>query len=84
MVLYVMYYNKKEEEFVKEKNLPDLKNHVIILHNDKKFPELSEEQIIEIVKLGSLISCTQKFDLDLCLHENIAEDHKKLRKTLEI
>ncbi|XP_049343029.1 bidirectional sugar transporter SWEET9-like [Solanum verrucosum] len=84
MVLYVMYYNKKEEEFVKEQNLPELKNHVIILHNEKKFPELSEEQIIEIVKLGSLISCTQKFDLALCLHENIAEDHKRLRKTLEI
>lgn len=82
MVLYVMYNKKKEEEFVKEQNLPELKNHVIILHNDKNFPELSEEQIIEIVKLGSLISCTQKFDLALCVHENIAEDHKKLRKIM--
>ncbi|MCE0480806.1 hypothetical protein HAX54_037937 [Datura stramonium] len=83
MVLFIMY-NKKEEDFVKEQNLPELKNHVIILHNDKNCPELSEEQIIEIVKLGSLISCTHKFDLALCLQENIAEDHKKLRKTLEI
>ncbi|KAK4375767.1 hypothetical protein RND71_006444 [Anisodus tanguticus] len=82
MVLYVMY-NKKEEVFVKEQKLPELKNHVIILHNDKNFPELSEEQIIEIVKLGSLISCTQKFDLSLCLHENIAEDHKKWRQALK-
>ncbi|XP_055830627.1 bidirectional sugar transporter SWEET12-like [Solanum dulcamara] len=83
MVLYVMY-KKKVEDFVKEQNHPEIKNHVIFLQNDKNFPELSEEQIIEIVKLGSLISCTQKFDLALCLHENIAEDHKRLRKTLEI
>ncbi|KAF3655596.1 putative protein S-acyltransferase 7-like [Capsicum annuum] len=84
MVLYVMYNKKEEKDFVKEQNLPELKNHVIILHNDKNLPELSEEQIIEIVKLGSLISCTQKFDLALCMHENIAEDHKKQRKTMEI
>ncbi|XP_060171357.1 bidirectional sugar transporter SWEET12-like [Lycium barbarum] len=83
MVLYVMY-NKKEEVFVKEQNRPELKSHVIMLHNDKNFPELSEEQIIEIVKLGSLISCTQKFDLALCLQENVVEDHKKWRQALEI
>ncbi|CAN4100617.1 unnamed protein product [Withania somnifera] len=85
MVLHVMY-NKKEENFVKERHqLPGLKNNVIVLHNhDKNLPELSEEQIIEIVKLGSLISCTHKFDLALCMHENIAEDYVSLRKTLEI
>ncbi|KAK4370738.1 hypothetical protein RND71_010213 [Anisodus tanguticus] len=83
IVLYMMY-NKKEEVFVKEQKITELKNHVIILHNDKNFPELSEEQIIEIVKLGSLISCTQKFDLALCMHENIAEDHKRWRQALEI
>lgn len=48
MVLYVMYNKKKEEEFVKEQNLPELKNHVIILHNDKNFPELSAEQIAKL------------------------------------
>ncbi|MCE0480805.1 hypothetical protein HAX54_037936, partial [Datura stramonium] len=55
MILYVMY-NKKEKIVIKEQNLPDLKNHVIILEEDKKkLPELSEEQIINIMKLGSLV-----------------------------
>ncbi|XP_006347346.1 bidirectional sugar transporter SWEET12-like [Solanum tuberosum] len=55
MILYVMY-NKKEEVVIKEQNLPELKDHVIILEDDKKkLPELSEEQIINIMKLGSLV-----------------------------
>ncbi|OIT02319.1 PREDICTED: bidirectional sugar transporter N3-like [Nicotiana attenuata] len=81
MVLYVIY-NKKEEVIVKEQKFPELQNHVIILHNDKNFPELTEEQIIDIVKLGSLISCTEKFNVVSYLHENVAETakgHKKLQ-----
>ncbi|XP_009614916.1 bidirectional sugar transporter SWEET12-like isoform X2 [Nicotiana tabacum] len=82
MVLYVMY-NKKEEVIVKEHKFPELQNHVIILHNDKNLPELTEEQIIDIVKLASLISCTEKFNVASYLHENVAEvakDHRKLPK----
>lgn len=55
MILYVMY-NKKEKVVIKEQNLPELKDHVIIIEDDKKkLPELSEEQIINIIKLGSLV-----------------------------
>ncbi|KAF3655597.1 Bidirectional sugar transporter SWEET14 [Capsicum annuum] len=57
MILYVMY-NNKEKVVTKEQNLPELKNHVIIIDVDddkKKVPELSEEQIINIMKLGELV-----------------------------
>ncbi|XP_059300114.1 bidirectional sugar transporter SWEET9-like [Lycium ferocissimum] len=57
MVLYAMY-NKKEKNIVKEQKLPELlQNHVIILDDQKKLPHLTEEQIIDIWKLGSLVYC---------------------------
>lgn len=58
MVLYVIY-NKKEKAILKEQKLPEkLQNHMIISidEKNKNFPQLTEEQIIDIVKLGSLIS----------------------------
>ncbi|XP_059302056.1 bidirectional sugar transporter SWEET12-like, partial [Lycium ferocissimum] len=57
MVLYAIY-NKKEKNIVKEQKLPELlQNHVIILDDQKKLPHLTEEQIIDIWKLGSLVYC---------------------------
>ncbi|MCE0480807.1 hypothetical protein HAX54_037938 [Datura stramonium] len=56
MVLYVMYKDNKEKKVTKEQKLPELlQNHVIILDDEKKLPHLTEEQIIEIWKLGSLV-----------------------------
>ncbi|KAL3374189.1 hypothetical protein AABB24_005909 [Solanum stoloniferum] len=71
MVLYVIY-NKKEKAILKEQKLPEkLQNHMIISideKNNKNFPELTEEQIIDIVKLGSLIS-SGKIHIASCLHD---------------
>ncbi|KAF3680139.1 Bidirectional sugar transporter SWEET15 [Capsicum annuum] len=73
MVLYVIY-NKKEQAILKEQKLPEkLQNHVVINFIDEKnnnLPELTEEQIIDIVKLGSLIS-SGKIQVASCLHDTI-------------
>ncbi|CAN4089323.1 unnamed protein product [Withania somnifera] len=72
MVLYVIY-NKKEQAILKEQKLPDkLQNHVIISMDEKNknFPQLTEEQIIDIVKLGSLIS-SGKIQVASCLLDTI-------------
>ncbi|KAF3644093.1 bidirectional sugar transporter SWEET9 [Capsicum chacoense] len=57
MVLYMMYKNHKDNMNVtKEQKLPELlQNHVIILDDEKKLPHLTEEQIIDIWKLGTLV-----------------------------
>ncbi|OIS98840.1 PREDICTED: bidirectional sugar transporter SWEET11-like [Nicotiana attenuata] len=72
IVLYVIY-NKKEKHILKEQNLPELQNHVIILEDNKKLPELTEEQKIDILKLSKLVSS---------LHENAcaAAKEEKLPK----
>ncbi|CAN4085492.1 unnamed protein product [Withania somnifera] len=69
MVLYVIY-NKKEKAILKEQKLPEkLQNHVIIMdEKNKNCSELTEEQIIDIVKLGSLIS-SGKIQVASCLHD---------------
>ncbi|XP_019235088.1 PREDICTED: bidirectional sugar transporter SWEET12-like isoform X2 [Nicotiana attenuata] len=72
MVLYIIY-NKKEKAILKEQKLPEkIQNHVIIVdeNNNQKLPELTEEQIIDIVKLGSLIS-SGKIHVASCLHNSI-------------
>lgn len=57
MVLYVVYKKyKKEDNVIKEQKLSEvLQNHVIILDDGKKLPQLTQEQIIDIWKLGTLI-----------------------------
>lgn len=56
MVLYMMYKNHKDKNDEKELKLPELlQNHVIILDDEKKLPHLTEEQIIDIWKLGALL-----------------------------
>ncbi|XP_016508760.1 bidirectional sugar transporter SWEET12-like [Nicotiana tabacum] len=71
IVLYVIY-NKKEKAILKEEKVPEkIQNHVIIVddYNNQKLPELTEEQIIDIVKLGSLIS-SGKIHVASCLHNS--------------
>ncbi|OIS98841.1 PREDICTED: bidirectional sugar transporter SWEET11-like [Nicotiana attenuata] len=67
IVLYVIY-NKKEKHILKEHNLPELQNHVIILDDNKKLSELTEEQKIDIMKLSKLVSS---------LHENASAAAKE-------
>ncbi|KAK4719622.1 hypothetical protein R3W88_017960 [Solanum pinnatisectum] len=55
MVLYVVYKNKKENNVTKQKLSEVLQNHVMILEDGKKLPQLTQEQIIDIWKLGALI-----------------------------
>nr|XP_016469457.1 PREDICTED: bidirectional sugar transporter SWEET9-like [Nicotiana tabacum] len=60
MILYVVY-NKKEKNVIKEQKLRELQNHVIISDEQKKLPQLTEEQIIDIVKLGAIVY-SEKFN----------------------
>lgn len=69
--LYMMYRDGKKKETVKEQKLPEvtMPKPVIILEDDtntnennkqrSKLPELTEEQIIDIVRLGTLV-CSEK------------------------
>ncbi|XP_060206407.1 bidirectional sugar transporter SWEET10-like [Lycium barbarum] len=74
MVLYAMY-RKKENLIVREQNLAEVQNPVIILDDNKKIPELTEEQIIDIVKLGRLV-CSGKVQMASALHQNAAKEEK--------
>ncbi|XP_059304291.1 bidirectional sugar transporter SWEET10-like [Lycium ferocissimum] len=74
MVLYAMY-RKKENLIVREQNLAEVQNPVIILDDNKKIPELTEEQIIDIVKLGRLV-CSGKVQMASTLHQNAAKEEK--------
>ncbi|XP_009614917.1 bidirectional sugar transporter SWEET9-like [Nicotiana tabacum] len=60
MILYVIY-NKKEKNIIKEQKLRELQNHVVISEEQKNLPQLTEEQIIDIVKLGALVY-SEKFN----------------------
>ncbi|KAK4351123.1 hypothetical protein RND71_030436 [Anisodus tanguticus] len=73
MVLYAMY--RKKVPIFKEQNLPELQNPVIILDDNKKIPELTEEQIIDIVKLGKLV-CSGKIQMASTLNQNAAKEEK--------
>ncbi|XP_060206403.1 bidirectional sugar transporter N3-like [Lycium barbarum] len=72
MVLYVIY-NKKEKAILKEQKLSELQKPAVTFldEKNKKFPELTKEQIIDIVKLGSLIS-SGKLQVASCLHDTYA------------
>ncbi|KAM3319538.1 bidirectional sugar transporter SWEET12 [Capsicum chacoense] len=61
MVLYAIY-RKKEKPIVKEHSIPELQNQATILDDNKKIPELTEEQIVDIVKLGKLV-CSCKIQM---------------------
>ncbi|PHT97409.1 Bidirectional sugar transporter SWEET10, partial [Capsicum chinense] len=61
MVLYAIY-REKEKPIVKEHSIPELQNQATILDDNKKIPELTEEQIVDIVKLGKLV-CSCKIQM---------------------
>ncbi|CAN4089321.1 unnamed protein product [Withania somnifera] len=76
IVLYVIY-SKKEKVILKEQKLPEIqiKSEVIVPDestntNNKKLPELTQEQIIDIVRLAGLLTCTtDKAQAVTCPHE---------------
>ncbi|OIT36706.1 PREDICTED: bidirectional sugar transporter N3-like isoform X1 [Nicotiana attenuata] len=66
ILLYVVY-NKKEKANLKEQKLPEIQKPAVIVvdenMNSKKLPaELTQEQIIDIVKLGLLV-CSDKVNV---------------------
>ncbi|XP_060206405.1 bidirectional sugar transporter SWEET9-like [Lycium barbarum] len=87
MVLYVIY-NRKEKTILKEQKISEIQKAAVISldEKNKKFPELAEEQIIDIVKLRSLIS-SRKIHVASCLQDTCAsakvEDTPKLQ-TVEV
>ncbi|XP_016465379.1 bidirectional sugar transporter N3-like [Nicotiana tabacum] len=71
IVLYVIY-SKKEKAILKEQKLPEIQKPAVIVvdenMNNKKLPELTQEQIIDIVKLGLLV-CSDKVHVASCPHD---------------
>ncbi|XP_059299297.1 bidirectional sugar transporter N3-like [Lycium ferocissimum] len=74
MVLYAIY-SKKEKAIIKEQKLPEIQKPAIIVLDEnmntsnKKLPELTQEQIIDIVKLGLLV-CSDKVNVASCPNDN--------------
>ncbi|KAL3374193.1 hypothetical protein AABB24_005913 [Solanum stoloniferum] len=73
MILYAMY-RKKDNKPIVNVNV-EVQNPVIILDDNKKIPELTEEQIIDIVKLGELV-CSGKIQMASTLNQNAAKEVK--------
>lgn len=84
-MLYALYKNKKPSSsspLKEQNNLPEiaLQNPATILEDKKKqkhlpVAELTEEQIIDIVKLGSLV-CSEKINVVSCIKDWGAESSK--------
>ncbi|KAK4734911.1 hypothetical protein R3W88_009172 [Solanum pinnatisectum] len=72
MILYAMY--RKKDKPIVNVNV-EVQNPVIILDDNKKIPELTEEQIIDIVKLGKLV-CSGKIQMASTLNQNAAKEVK--------
>ncbi|CAN4085491.1 unnamed protein product [Withania somnifera] len=69
IVLYAIY-SKKEKAILKELKLPEIQKPVVMVADEntnanKKLPELTQEQIIDIVKL-SLLVCSDKVQIATC------------------
>ncbi|KAK4362738.1 hypothetical protein RND71_017979 [Anisodus tanguticus] len=75
MVLYVIY-RKKEKAILKEQKLPEIQKPAMVVvdenTNNKKFPELTQEQIIDIVRLGLMV-CSEKVHVASCPHGTTCE-----------
>ncbi|XP_015070906.1 bidirectional sugar transporter N3 [Solanum lycopersicum] len=74
IVLYVIY-NKKEKVILKEQKLPEIQKAAVIVSDDntnvnKKLPELTQEQIIDIVRLAGLLANTDKVQVATCPHDH--------------
>ncbi|MCE3051169.1 hypothetical protein HAX54_049035 [Datura stramonium] len=74
IVLYAIY-SKKEKVILKEQKLPEVQKTAVIVADDentnanKKLPELTQEQIIDIVRLAGLLTCTDKTPVATCQHD---------------
>ncbi|PHU13547.1 Bidirectional sugar transporter SWEET14 [Capsicum chinense] len=73
IVLYAIY-RKKEKVILKEQKLPEIQKPAVIVADDntnanKKLPELTHEQIVDIVKLAGLLTCTEKSHVATCPHD---------------
>ncbi|MCD7446740.1 hypothetical protein HAX54_015644 [Datura stramonium] len=59
----------------KEQKLPEVQKTAVIVADDentnanKKLPELTQEQIIDIVRLAGLLTCTDKTPVATCQHD---------------
>ncbi|CAN4085463.1 unnamed protein product [Withania somnifera] len=67
IVLYAIY-SKKEKSILKEQTLTEIKKTEVIvkdeyMNDNKKLPELTQERIIDIVKLAGLLVCTDKVNV---------------------
>ncbi|XP_015070500.1 bidirectional sugar transporter N3 [Solanum pennellii] len=70
IVLYAIY-SKKEKSIIKEQKLPEIQKTEVIVKDEnmnanKKLPELTQEQIIDIVKLAGLLVVTDKTNVATC------------------
>ncbi|MCE3214774.1 hypothetical protein HAX54_053296 [Datura stramonium] len=73
IVLYAIY-SKKEKSIAKEQKLPEIEKPAVIVADEntnanKKLPELTQEQIIDIVKLAGLLVCSDKVNVATCPHD---------------
>ncbi|KAK4734910.1 hypothetical protein R3W88_009171 [Solanum pinnatisectum] len=76
MILYVIY-SKKEKAILKEQKLPEIQKAEVIVKDEnmntsKMFPELTQEQIIDIVRLGLMV-CKDKVHVATCPHGTTCE-----------
>ncbi|KAG5617620.1 hypothetical protein H5410_017444 [Solanum commersonii] len=70
IILYAIY-SKKEKSIIKEQKLPEMQKPEVIVKDEnmnanKKLPELTQEQIIDIVKLAGLLVVTDKANVATC------------------
>ncbi|KAM3319497.1 bidirectional sugar transporter N3 [Capsicum chacoense] len=70
IVLYAIY-SKKEKVVLKGQKLPEIQKPEIIvkdenINSNKQLPELTQEQIIDIVRLAGLLVCTDKVSVATC------------------
>lgn len=81
MILYAMY--RKNDKPTVNVNV-EVQNPVIILDDNKKVPELTEEQIIDIVRLGRLV-CSGKIQMASTLNQNAAKEVEQTNpQTVEV
>ncbi|CAN4089288.1 unnamed protein product [Withania somnifera] len=88
IVLYAIY-SKKEKSIVKEQTLPEIQKPEVIVKDDenanKKLPELTQEQIIDIVRLAGLLVCTDKVNVAAtCPHDINCGDVRAANKVENI
>ncbi|KAK4351122.1 hypothetical protein RND71_030435 [Anisodus tanguticus] len=70
MILYTIY-SKKQKAILKEQKLPEIQKPAVVVvdenTNNMKFPKLTQEQIIDIVRLRLMV-CSEKVHVASCPH----------------